>query len=202
MIWRVGHLDRILWKVRMKILVIKITFLWREKRESCWHNYYIELNYIVMCLISSHVSLTTHNNSKRSISKQYMLDYITRCIKMPVLMPAIQSPLLVSSNSILRTCSLPVPTHAVPAPSASSPSPLVLTGRLQDALSVSHICVEQSDHFMVFAIQYSGQKERGFLCPACFKAPSGSSFPIDWDVPESLRTGFALGAGSAGYSPV
>lgn len=117
-------------------------------------------------------------------------------------MPAIQSPLLVSFSSILKTCSLPVPAQALPAPSASSPSPLVLTGRLQEALSVSHICVEKSDHFMVFAIQYSGQKEGGFLCPACFKAPPGSSFPIDWDVPESLRTGFALGAGSTGYSSV
>lgn len=98
---------------------------------------------------------------------------------MPMLMPAIQSPLLVSFSSILKTCSLPVPAQALPAPSASSPSPLVLTGRLQEALSVSHICVEKSDHFMVFAIQYSGQKEGGFLCPACFKAPPGSSFPID-----------------------
>lgn len=106
-------------------------------------------------------------------------------------------------SSILKTFSHFQPLYKLPRPpSASSPPSLVLARGLQETLSIFHICVEQSDHFMVFVIQYSGQKERRYLCPASFKTPSGSSFPIDRDIPESLCAGFALGAGSVRYSPV
>lgn len=84
---------------------------------------------------------------------------------------------------------------------SSSPAPVPSRG-LQETLPVFRTAVEQPDHLMVFVIQHSGQKERGFLCPAGFKAPPGSSFAVDGDIPESLGAGFALGARPAGHSPV
>lgn len=62
--------------------------------------------------------------------------------------------------------------------------------------------MEELDHVMIFVIQHPRQKQRGFLGPAGFKAPPGSAFPIDRDVPESLGTCFAFTAGPTGHSPV
>lgn len=84
----------------------------------------------------------------------------------------------------------------------SSPPALVLAGGPQETLPEFGAAVEQPDHLVVFVVQHSGQKERGFLCPAGLKAPPGSSFAVDGDVPESLGAGLALGARPAGDSPV
>lgn len=55
---------------------------------------------------------------------------------------------------------------------------------------------------MISVIQHPRQKERGFLGPAGFKAPPGSAFPVDRDIPESLSARFAFTASSIGHSPV
>lgn len=83
----------------------------------------------------------------------------------------------------------------------SPPAP-VPAGRPQDTLPEFGAAVEQPDHLVVFAVQHSGQEERGFLRPARLKAPPGSSLAVDGEVPESLGAGSAPAARPAGRGAV